>query len=88
MNRSRFVTISFFLLILFIFLKIYQHNKIVKLIYEKQKTERMKAKLKKKKNSLLVKLYQLKDQQRVREQAQALGMRSLKPSQIVTVTHV
>jgi len=48
----------------------------------------MKAKLKKKKNSLLVKLYQLKDQQRVREQAQALGMRSLKPSQIVTVTHV
>ena len=86
MNRSRFVTFSFLVLVLFIFLKIYQHNRIVSLLYEKQKIERMKGVLKKKKNALLVTLYRLKDQQRVREQAYARGMRPLKPSQVVTVT--
>ena len=73
------------LLILFIFLKIYQHNRIVTLTYQKQKIERMKGKLKKKKNSLLVALYKLKDQQQVREKAYKLGMRPLQPSQVVTV---
>jgi len=77
---------SFLLLVFFIFLKIYQHNRIVTTVYKKQKIERIKGKLKKKKNSLLVTLYKLKGQQRVREKAYELGMRSLKPSQIMTVT--
>jgi hypothetical protein len=54
---------------------------------EKQRTERIKKKLKKKKNKYLVKLYQMKNQQLAYTRAkQELGMEELQPSQIVTMT--
>jgi len=87
MNRSRFGTISLILVIFFLFIKIYQHNKIVKLLYKKQRIERAKAKLKKKKNNLLVELYKLKDPRAVKKQALARGMRELRPSQLVVLSH-
>lgn len=86
MNRSRFLTLSLSLAIIFLFGKIYQHNKIVKLMYKKQKIQRQKEKLEKKKNNLLVELYKLKDQTLVRKRAQEeLGMEQLKPKQIVVL---
>jgi len=52
-------------------------------MYKKQRIERTKNKLTKKKNSLLVELYKLKSQQTIREKAEKeLGMKTLKPSQI------
>ena len=86
MNRSRFVTWLLVLFVVFVFLKIYQHNGIVKLAYKKQKIERMKGKLEKKRNSFLVELYKLKNQKRIVEKARSLGMVPLKPSQIITLT--
>jgi cell division protein FtsL len=89
MNRSRFLTVSLVLIILFLFLKIYQHNKIFNLMREKQRIVRMKESLRKEKNCLLVELYKLKDQQLVCSRAKKeLGMESLKPSQILTITWV
>lgn len=85
MNRSRFLTLSLILTTVFLFFKIYHHNKIVTLMYTKQRIERMQEKLHKKKDNLLVDLYKAKDQRLIREKArEQLGMRSLKPSQIVT----
>ena len=87
MNRSRFLTVSLVLLIFFLFLKIYQHNKIFNLMREKQRVSRTKESLRKEKNRLLVELYKLKDQQLVCSRAQKeLGMEPLKPSQILTMT--
>ena len=87
MNRSRFFTVSFILIVSFLFLKIYQHNRIFNLMREKQRIERTKEKLRKKKNNLLVELFQLKDQKVVCQRArEELGMQALKPSQVFTVT--
>jgi len=89
MNRSQFLTTSFCLLILFLFLKIYQHNKMVTVLYKKQRITYAKEKLIKKRNNLLVTLYQLQDQQVVRRRArEELGMLPLKPSQIVVLSSV
>lgn len=86
MNRSRFLTISFILLVFFLFLKIYQHNRIFSVIREKQRVERTKKKLEKKKNHLLVELYKMKDQKLVSSRAEKeLGLVHLKPNQIVTI---
>ncbi len=53
-------------------------------MYNKQRIEKSKNKLIKKKNNLLVQLYKLKNQQVVKNKAkEELGMRTLKPSQIV-----
>ena len=87
MNRSRFLTTSFMLAILFLFVKIYQHNKVVKVLYQKQRVARAYEELEKKKNGLLVEFYKLKDFKIVRSRAEKqLGMKQLKPSQIVMVS--
>ena len=89
MNRSRFFTISFVLAVVFLFLKVYQHNKIFSVIREKQRVERVKEKLRKKRNKLLVELYKMKDQKLVYARAyNELGLVQMKPSQIVTLTGI
>lgn len=87
MNRSRFLSLFLTLVVGFLFVKIYQHNKIVKLIYEKQRVEKLREKSIKEKNRLLVELYKLKNPSVVRKRAsELLGMVDLKPSQLITVT--
>ena len=87
MNRSRFFSLSLFIVIIFVFLKIYQHNQIVTLVYKKQRIEKIKAEAIKKRNLLLVQLSHRKNQHDVRKKAtNVLGMRPLKPSQVVTLT--
>lgn len=87
MNRSRFLTFFIILLTSFLFIKVYQHNKIVKLLYAKQRIEREKIKLEKKRDQLLVNLYTIKSQESIRLRAETeLGMQALKPSQIVVLS--
>ena len=88
MKRSHYITLSLFIAILFLFFKIYQHNSIVKLVYEKQRLERMKEGLRKDKNKLLVQLYTIKNQEKVREEArEKFSFCALKPDQIVTYSN-
>ena len=69
------------------FFKIYQHNLLIKLNYEKQRLEIKKEQLKQKKNSLLVEFFKLKDFKRIKNIAQQdFGFQDLKLSQIKTFT--
>ena len=87
MTKSKFFTILFAISIIFVFIKIYQHNQVVKLSYEKQRLENKTINLKKKKDQLLIELYTLKDPQKVKQIAQEkFGMQPLKLSQILTLT--
>ena len=49
--------------VMFIFVKIYQHNRCISLSYEQQKLEQKKKKLLQEKNHLLVTLAQLKNRE-------------------------
>ena len=83
MTRKRFLTILFLITISLIFLKIYQHNLLIRLNYEKQRIENKKNELKRKKNELLVEYFKLKNQHRVKKLAQEnLGLKPIKLSQI------
>jgi hypothetical protein len=87
MSRARFFTILFLLNLTFIFIKIYQHNLIIKLNYEKQRVENIKHELKREKNDFRVKFFTLRNQEEVARLAQEkLGMQPLKLSQIITFT--
>ncbi|MGP8322239.1 MAG: cell division protein FtsL [Methanosarcinaceae archaeon] len=83
MTRSSFLPWSFLFLVVFIFFKIYQHNKLVKVTYQKQRIDQECERLEKENNRLLVELYKLKDQNRVKRIAQEkLGMQEAKLGQI------
>ena len=70
-----------------IFIKIYQHNKIIKLNYEKQRLEIKKNGIKKEYNVVTAKLCELKDILCVKKNAQEKwGMEKLKFSQVLTFT--
>ena len=87
MSKTRFFTFLFMINLLFVFVKIYQHNLFIKLSYEKQRIENKKNNLRKKKNELLVQFFRLKDQAEVKKVAQEKwGMKPLKLSQITTLT--
>ncbi len=87
MTRKNFFSLLFLLCTFFVFIKIYQHNLLIKLIYEKQRLERKKEILKQKKNHMLAKLYTLRDFKRVKKIAEKkLGLKELKLSQIITMT--
>ena len=87
MNKSKFLSIFLALNVFFIFLKIYQHNSLIKLNYKKQRFEKIKATLKKDKNELIVQLSNIKDQQNVMQNiTQKFGMQNLQLSQIITNT--
>ncbi len=83
MNSSKFLTTVSILIVLFLFIKIYQHNKIVKLFYDKQRIEGRKANVMKKKEKLLVELHKLEDPSFIKKVAtEKFGMKDLKLSQI------
>lgn len=87
MTRKRFFSLLFLLSLFFVFLKIYQHNLLIKLNFEKQRLERKKLKLKDRKSLLLVEVFKLKDFKRVQRIAQEeLGLQELKLSQIKRVS--
>lgn len=87
MKRTKFFSLLFLLTIIFVFTKIYQHNLIIKLNYEKQRLERKVVVLKQQKNKKLVKLYNLKDFNRIKKIAKnKMGLQELRLSQIVTLT--
>ena len=78
--------IGIFVLVL-IFTEIYQHNKIIKLNYEKQRLEMRKNDLKKDCGSLMVELCNLKSVEHVRKAVQEkYGMEKIKYSQVLTFT--
>ncbi|MBD3232060.1 hypothetical protein GF322_05400 [Candidatus Dependentiae bacterium] len=88
MIKIRFLTILFTLNIVFIFIKIYQHNLLIRLTYEKQRIEKHKNDLKKQKNDLRIKYLTIIDQEKIYNLAKdKLGMQSLKLSQITTCTN-
>jgi hypothetical protein len=70
-----------------IFIKIYQHNQIIKLNYEKQRLELRQNDLKKLCSDLKIEFCQLKDVNHVKIAAkEKFGLEKLKFSQIVTFT--
>jgi len=70
-----------------IFVKIYQHNQIVKLNYEKQRLSQKKHSLMKDRDELFSKLCLLKDYSRVESVAcNKLKMQQLQFSSVITLT--
>ena len=61
MTRKKYFVMIFMILLSFIFIKIYQHNLLIKLNYEKQRFDKKNNKLRKKKNELLVQYFKLKN---------------------------
>jgi cell division protein FtsL len=87
MSRKKFFTVLVCIILAFIFIKIYQHNILIKLTYKKQRLEKKKNKLKRKKNHLTVKLFKLKNYEKIEKIARnKFGMQPLTTSQIITVT--
>jgi len=83
MTKSNFLTLFILLNIAFLFIKIYQHNQIVKLNYEKQRLENKTIELRKERNKQLITLHKLKNPRRIKKIAQnKLGMQQLRLSQI------
>lgn len=89
MNIKKFLTYLALIFVPFIFFKIYQHNKIVNMVYKIQSTDRDMENKTKYKNSLMVQLFNSKDQKSVRKVArEKLGFRPMKPSQIVALSGI
>ena len=87
MIKFKFLKILFFIGIALVFVKIYQHNQVVRITYEKQRLERKKQDLVKEKNELLIRHAFLKDYKKVKQYAQdVLKMRKLLLSQVITLT--
>ena len=87
MSRAKFLMLLFMLNLGFVFIKIYQHNQLIGLNYERQRIENYISHLKKREADLQVQLFELKKQERVKKIAQEkLGMRPLKLSQVITIT--
>ena len=87
MTKSQFLSFSLICSLGFIFIKIYQHNRMVQCGFEKQRFERAVENRSKEKNNLLAKLYTFKNFDTVKTAAQEkFGMKQLKLSQIITVT--
>lgn len=87
MKKIRFFKIFFSISVIFIVAKVYQHNKVIKLNYEKQLLEQRKKKLIKKKNELMVLLAHLQDYQEIKKWAQQeYGMNMTELSHCITLT--
>ena len=85
MLKPRLSTITISFIALFVFAKIYQHNKMVTLLYKKQRLVNQKDTYVKTKNDLLVQLYSLKKPECVKQVAQEqLGLKPLELSHIIT----
>lgn len=89
MNFKRFATppVLMSLVIGLMFLKIYQHNLIIKLSYETQRLERKSSQLEKDRNDLLMAFYNRKDPINLQVKARdEWGMKNLTLSQVITLT--
>ncbi len=85
MIKVRFLTILFVINLVFIFTKIYQHNLLISLTYEKQRIENKKNNLKKQKNDLRIQYFTMIDQEKVWNLAKSkLGLQPLRLSQVTT----
>ncbi|MFA5074483.1 MAG: hypothetical protein WC436_00040 [Candidatus Babeliales bacterium] len=89
MSKIKYLFFIFFSILIFIFIKIYQHNQLINLNYKKQKNQKMINELKKEEDNLLIYFYKLKDQEKVKLYAtEKFGMVPIKLSQIITNTTV
>ena len=87
MNRRQFWTSLLLLHLILIFVKIYQHNHVLKHRYAKQKLVRLLHEKKREKDRLLVSLYELKKQSRVRKLARnKLTFKPLALKQIIAIS--
>jgi len=87
MSKKLFICLFLFINVIFLFTKIYQHNLLIKLNYEKQRAENKINFLKQKKNDLVVKALALKDYNKIKKFAEEkLGMQPLRLSQVITVS--
>ena len=85
MTRKKFLMILCSLILSFVFIKIYQHNILIKLNYQKQRLEKKKHNLKRKKADLVVKLCTLKYETIQKIAQKKYGMTQLQTSQIIAV---
>lgn len=87
MKRKNFFSLLFLLGLFLVFLKIYQHNLLIKMAFEKQRLERQRLKLKDKRSLLLIKFFKLKNFKKIQQIAvDDLGLQELKLSQIKKVS--
>ena len=83
MKRPYFITIFVTTHIFFIFFQIHKHSKIIRLSYQKQKSEQKREQLVQRVQELTQQLYALKEQSSIKQFAQEmLGMKKIKLSQI------
>ena len=87
--KFRFLKILLFIGVVVIFIKIYQHNRVVKINYEKQRLERKLDELVKEKNELMVEYSLLRNYKKVKEDVlQDLNMQKISLSKVITFTAV
>ena len=87
MTNLRFGRVIGVFVLCLIFIKIYQHNQIIKLNYEKQRLELNKNDLKRNCSNLKIDLCKLKDIGHIKRVAQEKwGMEKLKFAQVTTFT--
>jgi len=73
--------------LVFIFAKIYQHNLVINLIYEKQRLAKTKAILQATKNQLVARYLTLKNYKNIQTKARnQWGMNPLNIDQVITLT--
>lgn len=87
MSKFNFLFLFVLINLFCIFVKIYQQNSFIKLIYQKQRIDLVKNNLKKEKNDLFVQISQIKDQEKIFNTAtKDLEMKPLSMSQVITNT--
>lgn len=87
MSKFKFLFLFLFTNLFFIFLKIYQQNCFIKLIYQKQRVDIIKNNLKKEKNDLFAQLSQIKEKEKIFNIANKdMEMKLISMSQVITNT--
>jgi hypothetical protein len=85
-NYNKFVGIFFVILIVFSFLKIYQHNLLIKETYEYQRLVKNKLQLKRERNELKVQIALIRNAEAILSFAEnTFHMKPLKPSQVLVL---
>jgi cell division protein FtsL len=87
MIKFKFLKTLLILIIVMIFTKIYQHNKIIKLTYTKQRLERKYQELLQERSDLLIKHFTLKDYKKIKQFAREnLKLDKMSLSNVITMT--
>ncbi|MFH1831371.1 MAG: hypothetical protein ABH827_01070 [bacterium] len=85
--KYKFLKMAFVILVLSVFVKIYQHNCLIRMSYKKQRLQQKELEYLKRKSELLTQLYQASDKDGVKKWAGVNhGMSALSFSQIISVT--